>query len=290
MRDYKSQTSRSRPSPPRRPAAKRGGGKGGKGSGGSAPGLLWLAAGLTAGLFIAFLVYLGGREEEPSPDLRVAEQPPAIALSDQSEKAARPAPRKEAPKHPDKDVQALLEQPLPPPALKQPEAGAGAPDQPTAAARSPKADKPAAKKEAQEPATPQYEFYNLLPNMEVEVPADALDTAPPPPPLLPELAGGADDAAEGAAPLKAPTPTAQLAPGEYFIIQAGAYRSPKEAEAVSAKLALLGLEAKIQPVDIPGQGKWYRVRSGPYYKADEAQRAVRRAQGSGARIMVIKTR
>jgi len=66
-----------------------------------------------------------------------------------------------------------------------------------------------------------------------------------------------------------PTEIKAAAPADPFIyfVQAGAYRTADEAEAQRAKLALLGLDAKISERDQGGRTV-HRVRVGPMDKAD----------------------
>jgi hypothetical protein len=74
----------------------------------------------------------------------------------------------------------------------------------------------------------------------------------------------AADAKSGPAPMPAAAD-----PFIYFV-QAGAYRTPEEADAQRAKMGLLGLDAKISERDQGGRTV-YRVRVGPIDKA-EAER------------------
>lgn len=53
-------------------------------------------------------------------------------------------------------------------------------------------------------------------------------------------------------------------PDRRYILQAGSYRSDRDAEEMKAKLALAGFEAVIQRVNIRYKGTYYRVRMGPY--------------------------
>ena len=69
-----------------------------------------------------------------------------------------------------------------------------------------------------------------------------------------------------AADAKPAEPKAVTDPFIYFV-QAGAYRTPEEAEAQRAKLALLGLDAKLSERDQGGRTV-HRVRLGPMDKAD----------------------
>lgn len=60
--------------------------------------------------------------------------------------------------------------------------------------------------------------------------------------------------------------------GTRFLLQAGAFKSPEEADSMRARLALLGLDANIYPVEQGGQ-TLFRVRIGPYGQLDEINRA-----------------
>lgn len=75
-------------------------------------------------------------------------------------------------------------------------------------------------------------------------------------------------------PEKAAEPQAGKGPaddGTRFLLQAGAFRSPDEADTMRARLALLGLDARIFPIEQGGQ-TLYRVRLGPYGQVDEINR------------------
>ncbi len=58
-----------------------------------------------------------------------------------------------------------------------------------------------------------------------------------------------------------PAPTAVETPGMY-VLQLGAFTRQEQAESLKARLALVGMNARIQPVRLDRQ-MWYRVRIGP---------------------------
>lgn len=60
---------------------------------------------------------------------------------------------------------------------------------------------------------------------------------------------------------------------ETYFLQVGAFQAAAEADNMKARLALLGLEAAIQTVDVPEKGVWHRVRIGPYSNLDDINRA-----------------
>jgi cell division protein FtsN len=109
--------------------------------------------------------------------------------------------------------------------------------------------------EASRPKKPRYDFFTVLPEMEVVVPEQELKLKAKP----------------------APAATASRAePGDQdkYVLQVGSFRSSSDAEERKARLAMNGLIANIQTVTVNGQ-TWHRVRIGPFTgarKADEVRR------------------
>jgi len=95
---------------------------------------------------------------------------------------------------------------------------------------------------------PRFEFYSILPDLEVIVP-DAPPGQEPP--------DDADDAVS-----TAPDPE-----GTYFL-QVGSFQKAEQADRMKAQVLLLGLDVEIQTVTVNGE-RWHRVRIGPY--ADQAK-------------------
>lgn len=97
---------------------------------------------------------------------------------------------------------------------------------------------------------PRFEFYRLLTEQEVEVAreAETADTAATP------------NAVENPGAL----PSTQSHEGAGYLLQAGSFRSGDDAESLKANLALLGITASIQRVELPGGETWHRVRIGPF--------------------------
>jgi cell division protein FtsN len=121
---------------------------------------------------------------------------------------------------------------------------------------------PADARKPEEPKKPRYDFYTLLQEREVAVPDK-------------ELAERAR--AERANTTTAPATTAS---GERFILQAGAYRDLREADAVKARIALAGLKARVEAGEANG-ASIYRVRLGPYSSAGELEAAKRQLAENG---------
>lgn len=165
--------------------------------------------------------------------------------------------------------------------------------------------------DGQAPATPpekskptQYDFYTLLPGDEVAM-SDA------------ELAATARDEAARQARAQAPTatppaasdPAAATAPATAlavpsvgsasiatrpvadapYVLQAGAFGAPGDAETTKAKAALLGLSARVESAAINGRTV-YRVRMGPYATASELAQAKRKLVDGGLPALAIRAK
>lgn len=72
-----------------------------------------------------------------------------------------------------------------------------------------------------------------------------------------------------------------------YILQAGAFGASGDAEATKAKLAMMGLSARVESAQINGNTV-YRVRMGPYGSASELAEAKAKLDGSGLQAMAIK--
>ena len=98
---------------------------------------------------------------------------------------------------------------------------------------------------------PKFDFYTLLPDKEVVQP----------------------DATQK--PAKTATKTTDKP--EQFLIQTGSFRDPQEADKRKAELILLGLDVKVQNVDLKDGETWHRVQIGPFNseaKLDAAKAAL----------------
>lgn len=76
--------------------------------------------------------------------------------------------------------------------------------------------------------------------------------------------------------------TAGAAPaGPGILLQIGAYRTPDDADAMRARLALMGYDAKIAKTTEEGGLAVYRVRLGPYGPADDVNGILRTLSENG---------
>jgi cell division protein FtsN len=84
-----------------------------------------------------------------------------------------------------------------------------------------------------------------------------------------------------------PTPAAgDVDPFSYFI-QAGAFRTPEDAEQQRAKLSLIGFQAKVTEREQSGRTV-YRVRLGPFDKKEEADKTKEKLDGNSIETALVR--
>lgn len=133
--------------------------------------------------------------------------------------------------------------------------------QPDPEARAPAASEEPVAQDAPEPKKPKYDFYDVLRDKEV---------------IIPDAELSAQAQAEAATTAEETAP--ETADGPRYLIQAGAFRSSTDAEALKARIALTGEVARVESAEIQG-GTIYRVRLGPYPNASKLA-AAKQALGS----------
>lgn len=156
----------------------------------------------------------------------------------------------------------------------------------------PAEDRTAAGVAAPEPEAPTLTFHDALTSARVE--AEAAPAAPAAVTLKPaaaaqspkSLPGSEDGEGEGAEAREtraeaavdpaedAPGPAAKkpdAAPaGDGFTVQVASSRERAHTDRLAEKLEAAGYDARVVPADIPGRGRWYRVRVGSYGSRDDA--------------------
>jgi len=165
--------------------------------------------------------------------------------------------------------------------------------QPNAEATAPKEPDQAVADEAHKPAPPKksFDFYSVLPEMEVVIP-DAELTAKAraeqqrqQQAMAQAQAGNSTNGANATAP--AATPATSADAGARYVLLAGSYADPKSADEAKAKLALLGIVAKVQSITINGK-TWNRVIVGPYPNASETESAKSTLADNGVKAIPMK--
>ena len=116
---------------------------------------------------------------------------------------------------------------------------------------------------------PRFDFYKILPGQEEPVTEQQIKQA-------------AKDAAKASADGK------DLK--DIYLLQAGAFQNPADADNLKAKLALMGLEASVEPTNLAEKGVWYRVRIGPYTKIDDLNRTRSTLAQNGIEATLVKVK
>jgi cell division protein FtsN len=144
------------------------------------------------------------------------------------------------------------------------------------AAKGTEAPKPKPAEKSARNERPRFEFYQILPG-DKEVTDKEVKAAMKPTPAVTTSKTG-----PGSSP-NMPKPHT----GETYWLQAGAFSEEREADNLKARIALIGLEALVRPVQVPDKGTLYRVRLGPYQNLDDANRnkAALSENGVGAAII-----
>jgi len=151
---------------------------------------------------------------------------------------------------------------------------------------------------------PEYDFYTLLPGKEVALSDSELAATERAEAQRLEAQRQAQLAQAEALPRPvegepAPSPgpvatapaasAAASADGASYLLQAGAFQASGQAEELKARIALLGLGARVESAQI-GDKTIYRVRMGPYGTASDLAEAKRKLASGGLPAMAIKVK
>jgi len=109
---------------------------------------------------------------------------------------------------------------------------------------------------------PKFNFYTILPELEVLIPEEEIRP-----------------------PENKKTTTSKSS--KRYILQAGSFRNRQDAEELKATVALLGLQASINPVSIDNE-KWHRVRIGPVDNRKELNRNLNLLQRNNINAMAME--
>ena len=113
------------------------------------------------------------------------------------------------------------------------------------------------------PEKPRYDFFTVLPEMEVVVPEQQLKES------------------------SQPQAQTSLTDTESYLLQVGSFQSASDADQMKANLALQGMTAKIQTVNVNG-ATWHRVRIGPITGARQTEEMRSRLAANGIDSLVMK--
>ncbi|MHB8667453.1 MAG: SPOR domain-containing protein [Burkholderiales bacterium] len=114
-------------------------------------------------------------------------------------------------------------------------------------------------KTTQQVEKPRFEFYKILPGAEEPVTEQQIKKS-----------------AKAGAPI------------ENYLLQVGAFQNPADADNLKARLALIGVEASVEPFDLPEKGTQYRVRVGPYTDVQEINRVRQTLAQNGIEASLVR--
>lgn len=145
-------------------------------------------------------------------------------------------------------------------------------------------EKPQPKEKDNDGATkddqPKFDFYAVLPKMEVIVPkGEGGDQE--------TSRSGSDSDDKSRDEDTADKPVAGRH-DKRFLLQAGSFRNEKDADRRRAELILKGYQARIQPVDMDNGDTWHRVMIGPYDNINTLHRAQDKLAANGVETLPIQ--
>ncbi len=147
--------------------------------------------------------------------------------------------------------------------------GAGTPGIASAPKVRQQQEQPVAKTEEKEESTapkPRFDFYTILPEMEVVVSETEEE-----PRSTPDTSAEVSDAPRS------------------FMVQMGSFKKFADADRLKANLALMGIEAEIQKVNVNAGEVFHRVRSAPLTRR-EANKLRNRLRNQNINCLVLKIR
>jgi len=112
------------------------------------------------------------------------------------------------------------------------------------------------------PAIPRFDFYTILPEKEVVVPDYEIGTR-----TREERVGQGKESS--------------------YILQAGSFKEFKDADNMKAKLALMGIESRVEKAKV-GDATWYRVKMGPLSKMSSVSSIRARLRQNGIDVVVTE--
>ena len=113
-------------------------------------------------------------------------------------------------------------------------------------------------------AKPRFDFYTILPEIETVLP----DKEP-----------------------RRPKATKNASEDDVrYLLQAASFANFDDADRLKARLALAGLEARIEKISIEAKGDFYRVRLGPYAKLEQLEAQNKKLDALGVKAIRIKVK
>ena len=137
---------------------------------------------------------------------------------------------------------------------------------------------------------PTFDFYAVLPKMEVIVPKSKDEK--PAPAKKPATSGRDDKPSTAAKPATSTNggTTANAGDGKIYMLQAGSFRNASDADRRRAELILNGYEVRLQPVKLENGDTWHRVMIGPYNSVNTLHKAQDQLASNGVETLPIQVK
>lgn len=153
---------------------------------------------------------------------------------------------------------------------------------------------------------PRYEFYTILPESEVIVPPQGLETPPPVQQPKPQQTAEQKRKEEEARALAAlsgqvppprtqppqqakPAATAAASDKKTYYLQAGSFRQRADADNVRAQILLLGQNVRVESGTVRDE-TWYRVMVGPFPDREKLNQAQTTLSSNGFSNLLLQQR
>ena len=129
--------------------------------------------------------------------------------------------------------------------------------------------------EREEPAAPKprFDFYKVVPETEVVIPEDEIQTGL-------QQAPAAKESARAASAL----------PAEAIYLQAGSFRDKTHAEVLKTQLVALGFRCEVQTIGIDNANMYHRVRVGPFTDYVALDKSRQKLRELGYETQLLKKR
>mgnify|MGYP000636146523 CR=1 FL=1 len=119
------------------------------------------------------------------------------------------------------------------------------------------------KHQNKKPQEPRFDFYTILPETEIIVPDYEINTR-----SREEQLVGKSKATK-------------------YLMQAGSFRDFAEADKLRARLALMGIESRVEKAKV-GKAIWNRVKMGPYSQSSSVSTIKKRLRSNGIDVIVTE--
>ncbi|MGA2654561.1 MAG: SPOR domain-containing protein [Gammaproteobacteria bacterium] len=135
------------------------------------------------------------------------------------------------------------------------------------------AQKPAEPVKEAQKRTPQFDFYSLLPELEVVVPEQT--------PSAEAIAIAPTDVDEAQTPH-------ENAHEKSYRLQLGSFKKFEDADRLKAQMALSGIQVEIEAVTLGNNENWFRVRSAPYTDRASAESIKSQLQAQSIQSLLVE--